>query len=241
VLRMNDPFGSISPSEAIAIQKELASRVVKTGTVDSARYIAGVDVSFPSKGDIGIAAVVILEYPGLNVVEVSRECGKVTFPYIPGLLSFREIPLIIKAIQCLQNYPDLIIVDGHGLAHPRRMGIACHLGLYLDIPAIGCAKSRLCGKYSEPDTMKGSKSCLIDRDEVIGTVLRTRQDVRPVFISIGNRISLESAEKWILSICWKYRLPAPIRQAHMAAGGLPIVTNNSKEIQGVRKSGVRIS
>ncbi|MDD5402190.1 MAG: deoxyribonuclease V [Dehalococcoidales bacterium] len=214
----NIPLGQVSPAGAVALQKELASRVIRSGRCSQARYIAGIDVSFPFGGGEATAAVVVLDYPGLNVVEVSRSRASASFPYIPGLLSFRELPLALKAFDGLKISPDLVIIDGHGVAHPRRMGIACHFGLYVDMPVIGCAKSRLCGTYLEPDTIKGSKSSLVEGGEVIGTVLCTRQDVRPVFVSVGNRIELESAEEWVSGTCSKYRLPEPVRKAHMAAG-----------------------
>lgn len=211
--------GVINPRQAIAVQKEMSGQITRTGTVSDVCCIAGVDVSFPQGSDVGIAAAVILEYPDMKVVEISRYCDRVEFPYIPGLLSFRELPLVLKAFQALRTKPDLVIVDGHGVAHPRHMGLACHFGLYSSLPVIGCAKSRLCGTYREPDKIKGSREWLVDRGEVIGVVLRTREGVSPVFVSVGNRINLENAVKWIMSTCLKYRLPEPVRRAHMAAAG----------------------
>lgn len=210
----------ISPKEGVAIQRELAGQVITTGRIAHVKYVAGVDVSFPIGSGEGTAAVVVMSYPGMEIVEIARKTSPVRLPYIPGLLSFRELPIILEAFSSLSVEPDLTIVDGQGRAHPRRLGIACHLGLHLDKPVIGCAKSRLCGEYSEPDTIKGSKSPLLHKGEVIGTVLRTRQNVRPVFVSAGHRISLRSSEEWILKMCHKYRLPEPVRMAHMSAGGL---------------------
>jgi deoxyribonuclease V len=213
--------GRVDPRQAIAIQKEMAGKIVQIGTVSDIFYIAGVDVSFPRGSDVGIAAAVVLNYPNMEVVEVRRYSDQVAFPYVPGLLSFRELPLILKAFQALRIKPDLVIVDGHGVAHPRRMGLACHFGLYSNLPVIGCAKSRLCGKYREPDKIKGSREGLVDGEEVIGAVLRTREDVSTVFVSVGNHISLENAVKWVMSTCLKHRLPEPVRCAHMAATGWP--------------------
>ncbi|MDD5289305.1 MAG: deoxyribonuclease V, partial [Dehalococcoidales bacterium] len=165
------------------------------------------------------AAVVILEYPGLELVETKAIQGNIDFPYVPGLLSFRESPLILKACEQLVHTPDLIMVDGQGIAHPRRLGIAAHLGLFFDIPTIGCAKSRLCGEHRMPAIEPGNFEELVDSNEAIGVVLRTKNNTRPVYISIGNKISIEEAIYWTMQCCRGYRLPEPIRFAHLAAGG----------------------
>jgi deoxyribonuclease V len=144
---------------------------------------------------------------------------KVTLPYIPGLLSFREAPLIVAACEELSNVPDLILVDGQGIAHPRRLGLASHLGLFLDVPTVGCAKSRLCGKHKPVGEKVGSYTELVDNGDVIGAVLRTKVGVKPIYVSIGHKISLSSARKWVLNCCRGYRLPEPTRLAHLAAGG----------------------
>jgi deoxyribonuclease V len=167
---------------------------------------------------MGTAAVVVLNYPGLEIVEVQTVTGRVTFPYVPGLLSFREIPLIIPAFEKISNTPDLVLMDGQGFAHPRRIGIACHLGLFLGIPTIGCAKSRLIGEYQEPRLKRGNWSELTDNGEVIGAVLRTKDNVKPVYVSTGHMIDLKSAVHWVGACCRGYRLPEPTRLAHQAAG-----------------------
>ncbi len=217
----------VSPKEAMAIQRHLASQVVRKGDPKDVRRIAGVDISVDAKRGRGIGAVVVLSYPELAVVEVAVEEAPLTFPYVPGLLSFRETPVLREAFRRLAGPIDLLLVDGQGLAHPRRFGIACHLGLLLDVPAIGCAKSRLCGEHPDwsGDEAAGSRADLLDGGEVIGSVLRTRAGVNPLFISIGHRIGLAEAEAWVLRCCRGYRLPEPTRLAHQAAGGrAPAVT-----------------
>ena len=144
--------------------------------------------------------------------------GEIDFPYVPGLLSFREAPLILKACVQLTHNPDLVIVDGQGIAHPRRLGIAAHLGLFFDIPTIGCAKSRLCGTYQEPAAAAGNYEELVDNGESIGVVLRTKDSTNPIFISVGNKIAIDDAIFWVMRCCRGYRLPEPIRLAHQAAG-----------------------
>jgi deoxyribonuclease V len=166
-----------------------------------------------------VAAVVVLNWPGLTLAEVQTASGELNFPYIPGFLSFREMPLVIKAFEKLTISPDFVLVDGQGIAHPRRLGIASHLGLFLDVPAIGCAKSRLVGEFETTGETRGSFSYLTDRGEVIGAVVRTKDKVKPLFISIGNKIDLDGAIKWTLDTCRGYRLPEPTRLAHLAAGG----------------------
>ena len=207
-------------ARAVEIQKELAARVSRVGTLTGPRFIAGVDISVNRWSKTGTGAVVILNYPELELVEVQVITDRVDFPYIPGLLSFRELPLIIKACEKLTIKPDLIMVDGQGYAHPRRMGIASHLGLLLNVPTIGCAKSRLCGDCAGPGNEEGNYSELIDKGEVIGAALRTRADTNPVYVSIGHMIDLPAAMHWVLACCRGYRLPEPARLAHQAAGGI---------------------
>ena len=205
----------VTPAEARAIQNELRDKVIRKdrhGTIDT---VAGVDIGLQK--DTALAAVVVLSYPELQLVERVVVESPVRFPYIPGLLSFREIPPLLEAFSQLQTEPSLVIVDGHGIAHPRRFGIAAHLGLLLDKPTIGCAKSRLCGRHAVPDTERGAYEYLYDADEVIGAVVRTRSNVRPVYVSIGHRIALDSAITFCLTCGSGYRLPEPTRQAHNAA------------------------
>jgi deoxyribonuclease V len=209
---------NLTISESKDLQNRLAKEVVQVGSVVEPRFIAGVDVSINKSWGIGTAAVIILEYPSLELIETEVIQGNIDFPYVPGLLSFREAPLIIKAYEQLSHTPDLVMVDGQGIAHPRRLGIAAHLGLIFDIPTIGCAKSNLCGTYQMPAIEPGNFEELNDNNETIGVVLRTKYNTKPIFVSIGNRISLEEAIFWVISCCNGYRLPAPIRFAHQAAG-----------------------
>jgi len=209
----------VTTSEAIKLQKELAGEVSRTGSITSPHLIAGVDISVNRWAKTGTAAVVVLIYPGLEPVEMKVVTDRLEFPYIPGLLSFREAPLILAACEELAVTPDLLLVDGQGIAHPRRMGLASHLGLFLDIPTIGCAKSRLCGSHEEPGNEQGSYAELLDNGEVIGAVVRTRTGVKPVYVSIGHKVDLPTAIHRVLACCRGYRLPEPTRLAHQAAGG----------------------
>lgn len=209
----------LTSSQAIALQRELACSVVRTGDVVFPRFIAGADIALPRGSRTARAAVVVLSCPVLELVEVETLCAELSFPYIPGLLSFREAPLILETYERLSIKPDLLFVDGQGLAHPRRLGIACHLGLWLEMPTIGCAKSRLCGRHDEVGIEAGNQVELIDEGEVIGTVLRTQAGSDPLYISIGHKISLENAVRWTKACVKGYRLPEPARLAHLAAGG----------------------
>jgi deoxyribonuclease V len=210
----------LSIPEAMDTQRRLASQVVCSGDPGEVRTVAGVDISVLEKGTRAPArgAVVVLSYPGLELLEQAVVEAEVTFPYVPGLLSFRETPVLLEPLSRVRK-PDLLLVDGQGFAHPRRFGIACHLGLLLDVPAIGCAKSRLCGEHAEPDRAAGSQSELRDGGQVIGAVLRTRDGVNPIYVSVGHRIGLSEAVEWVLRCCRGLRLPEPTRLAHQAAGG----------------------
>ena len=205
--------------EARKLQTELSHRIVRFNQELSPRIIAGIDVSIARFSKAGRAAVVALSYPGMKAVDIALSEGEISFPYVPGLLSFREIPLILEAWKKLRVYPDLILVDGQGIAHPRRLGIASHLGLLLDVPSIGCAKSRLTGEHGPLAAEAGSYSLLTDQDEIIGAAIRTRCSVKPVYVSIGHKIDLPGAISWVLNCCRGLRLPEPTRQAHLAAGG----------------------
>lgn len=217
---------NLTTSQARDLQNRLALDVCCLGNVVEPRFIAGIDVSSPLRArGMGTAAVVVLAYPGLELVETQTVRGQIDFPYVPGLLSFREAPLILQAFEKITHTPDLIIVDGQGIAHPRRMGIAAHLGLFFDIPTIGCAKSRLCGTYVEPAPAAGNFEELIDNGESVGVVLRTKNNVKPLFISVGNNIAIEDAVFWIMRCCRGYRLPEPIRFAHQAAGNFKSENN----------------
>jgi deoxyribonuclease V len=209
----------LSAAEAVEIQHRLAACVLRNGEMVKPHYIAGVDVSISRGRKVATGAVVVLEYPGLRLVEVRVTHGEVDFPYVPGLLSFREAPILLRVCRTLEISPDLVLVDGQGIAHPRRIGLASHLGLFLDMPTIGCAKSRLCGRHETPGIEPGNYADLIDRDEIIGVVLRTKTGTKPVYISVGHKINLAAAVHWILECCKGYRLPEPVRLAHQAAGG----------------------
>lgn len=208
---------NVTIDEAKEIQSELCHQVVQIDQFDKIRTIAGVDIGI--RNEIATASVIVLNFPHLQVVDgiVAESC--IDFPYIPGYLSFREIPPLLVAFARLQTEPDLVIVDGQGIAHPRRFGLASHLGLILDKPTFGCAKSRLCGQYTEPDIEKGAWSYLKDNNDIIGIALRTRTNVSVVYISVGHLISLETAREMTLSCCPKYRLPVTTRFAHQAATG----------------------
>lgn len=209
----------VSPTQARAIQFDLAARVSRNNGIGDPRLIAGVDISSADSRGMARGAVVVLRYPGMELVETRVVEGRPGFPYVPGLLSFRESPLILAACRELELTPDLFIVDGQGIAHPRRLGIASHLGLLLDTPTIGCAKSILRGKHEPLDREAGSSAPLVDGGEVVGAALRTREGVSPVYVSIGHRVDLEAAVLWVQASCRGYRLPEPARLAHLAAGG----------------------
>jgi deoxyribonuclease V len=209
----------LSPSQAFEIQRQLSAQVSSSGQVMAPKFIAGADIAVGKANEMAQAAVVVLSYPELKLIAIELAQGRLELPYIPGLLSFRESPLILTACQRLSVTPDLFMIDGQGIAHPRRMGIASHLGLLLDTPTIGCAKSRLCGSNNEPADELGSYTEVIDRGEVIGVALRTKAGVKPVYVSIGHKISLQNAIYWVLKCCRGYRLPEPTRLAHLAAGG----------------------
>jgi deoxyribonuclease V len=182
--------------------------------------IAGIDVSI--KDEQARAAVVLLTYPDLGPFQSAVADVPVSFPYVPGLLAFREGPAVLAALERLTAQPDVLMFDAQGLAHPRRMGLATHLGVLLDMPSVGCAKSLLCGDYEQPAEQRGSWTPLYDGDEVIGAVVRTRDEVQPVFVSVGHRIDLETAIALVLNCATRYRLPEPTRWAHQVAGGQPL-------------------
>lgn len=207
----------VTPAEGIAIQRQLAQFVVAENRAGDVRAVGGIDVSV--RDGIARAAVVSLGYPDLtpqDSVVSQRPC---LMPYVPGLLSFREAPAILDALARLQRLPDLLLVDGQGFAHPRRMGLATHLGVLLDHPSIGCAKSRLCGQHASPGPERGDWTPLYDGDEIIGAVVRTRRNTRPVFVSVGHKVDLAAAIAYVLGCCTRYRLPETTRWAHRVAGG----------------------
>jgi deoxyribonuclease V len=209
----------VSPSGAAEIQARLASRVIREGEPAPVRFVAGADIALPRGRSRATAAVVVLSYPDLVLVERHAVEEDVTFPYVPGLLAFREVPVLARALERLSQVPDLLLVDGQGYSHPRRFGLACHLGLLLDLPTIGVAKSRLIGAYDEPAPQAGARAELRDGDEVVGLVLRTRERVTPLFVSVGHRVGLAEAVDWTLRLCRGYRLPEPTRLADKLSKG----------------------
>jgi deoxyribonuclease V len=210
---------TIPYAEAKNLQIELAARVSVKNEVGKVSVIAGVDVSKTSD-TTGRAAVVLISFPELELMDKILVDGEMIFPYIPGLLSFRELPLVLACFEKLKSAPDLVIVDGQGLAHPRGLGIASHLGLFIDIPTIGCAKSILCGEHAPVASGRGSFKDMIYNNIVIGAAVRTKHNVKPVYVSIGNRIDLPAAIRWIFDCDTGYRLPLPCRLAHMASKGI---------------------
>ena len=207
----------VSRQEAFAVQSELAKRVEREPRLAPVRRVAGVDMSVHD--DVGRAAVVVLDLKGLAPLDYAIATRPVTFPYVPGLLAFREGPAVLDALEKLSAKPDLLVFDGQGLAHPRRLGIASHIGLLVDMPAIGCAKSLLCGWHDEPGQEAGSYAPVFDRGEVIGAALRTRRGTKPVYVSIGHRVDLPTSINYVLACCRGYRLPETTRWAHRVAGG----------------------
>jgi len=204
----------LTPREAIQLQKRLRKRIQTTGRLSRRiRYIAGADISWDPATKKGYAGVIVFSWPGLFEVDRASAQGPATFPYVPGLLSFREGPLLLEAFQRLKVEPDLIFFDGHGVAHPRRFGIASHLGLLLQKPSIGCAKSRLIGEFIMPRARRSAQSPLRHDGKIIGSVLRTRLNTQPIFISTGNRIRLVEAVKWALACSDGTRIPKPTREA----------------------------
>ena len=217
-MRVDELHGfDLTPAEARELQGEFAPRVVTGPSLDlgGIRYVGGADVS--TEGDRAYATVAVLDFPGLSVVEVRGFEAALEFPYVPGLLAFREIPSVLGALRQVETPVDAVILDAQGLAHPRRMGLASHIGLFVDVPTVGCAKSRLVGRFEEPGVEKGSMADLVHRGEVVGRVVRTRERVSPVYVSVGNGLDLESATALVLACCTRYRLPEPTRQAHNAA------------------------
>lgn len=211
----------VTPRQAIVIQKKLSSAVVwQLTALPPMHFVAGVDAAFSPDGAHCLAGVVVWDVEEQVVVEQHLACRRLVFPYIPGLLTFREAPAIIGALRKLQRRPDVLLCDGQGIAHPRRLGIASHLGLLTGLPAIGCAKSRLIGTFREPAPAKGSIAPLLDGNERIGSVVRTREGVRCVFVSIGHRIDLPTAEQVVLACAVRFRLPEPTRLADQLVGAV---------------------
>jgi deoxyribonuclease V len=228
---------NLSYSQAIALQKSLSEKVQLVELKDQPKTIAGIDCALSKDNQRIIAVAVVLrtqpaqkdlwgpiESSDFEIIETADTVQKINFPYIPGLLSFRESPACIAAVEKLKNEPDVFIIDGQGLAHPRRFGLACHLGLFFDKPTIGCAKSRLTGSFENPPLEKGSFSPLKDGNEIIGAVVRTRTNVEPLFVSVGNKCLLNDAINITLDCTTKYRIPEPTRLAHQLVSTLKLKT-----------------
>ena len=211
---------NVTPAQAMRIQEQLEPSVVSIDQLGNVRRVAGVDVHFPRR-DLARAGVVGLDAETLRPLEQAVAELEVSFPYVPGLLSFREIPAAAEAIRRLRQPPDLLVCDGHGRAHPRRFGLACHLGVLLDVPTVGAAKNRLLGDHTLLPEERGSRVALRDDGDLVGMVLRTRSGVRPLYVSVGHRVSLETAVEWVLRCTPRYRLPETTRRAHALAAARP--------------------
>jgi deoxyribonuclease V len=207
-------YNHLTPQQAVAIQKELRQQLNLSPLQKEIITIGGADISFNKYSTTVYAGIVVLQFPSLQVVETKAVVDTTEFPYIPGLLAFREVPALSKAWEALATKPDVLVLDGHGIAHPRRMGIATHFGLVMQTPTIGCAKSVLTGKYTEPPNEAGRYTDLIHQNEVIAKVLRTKRNTKPVFVSPGNLISMEQSLDIIIQCMRKYRIPEPTRFAH---------------------------
>jgi deoxyribonuclease V len=211
----------LPPKEAVALQRELAGRVIgQTPAGFKPRLVAAADVSSNRFSKRFFAAVVVMSLPGFGIVETQTAEGETSFPYVPGLLSFREIPILEKAFEKVESAPDVVIVDGQGMAHPRRFGLACHVGLLLGLPTIGSAKSLLVGECGDPALKRGAHADIVHNGETIGSALRTREGVKPVYVSIGHLIGLPAARRVVLACAGRARVPEPVRAAHDAANEL---------------------
>ena len=209
---------NLDPRQAVELQKQLACEVIKEDRFDApVKTVAGIDLGYDAKNDTSRAVAVVLSFPELELLESAEALLPIQFPYVPGLLSFRETPVAIKALEKLTVTPDLILCDGQGLAHPRRFGIACHIGLITNVPTLGVAKSLLVGKFEDLSETRGSTAPLIYKNEQVGMALRTKDRVQPVYVSVGHRISLVTATEYVLQCAPKYRLPETTRLADKMA------------------------
>ena len=206
----------VTPKEAPALQKRLACQIVLKPLPERITLVAGADVGYSSRFNSAVAALVTYSYPILEFRELVQCSGEIAYPYVPGLLSFRELPLLLKTFQLLKEQPDVVLCDGQGIAHPRRLGLASHLGLWLDLPTVGCAKTRLVGTHGKVGPKKGQYRSLKHRHEQVGVVVRTRSQVKPLYVSPGHLADFKSSRRLVMECCLKYRLPEPIRQAHLA-------------------------
>ncbi|MFZ5593025.1 MAG: deoxyribonuclease V [Pseudomonadota bacterium] len=218
---------NVTPRQAVAIQQELRKEVITEDRLDEVRQVAGVDAGFEQSNTVTRAAIAVLGLPDLQLRDSTIARLPTSFPYVPGLLSFREVPSVLQALERLSALPDLLLCDGQGIAHPRRFGIACHLGVLTGIPSIGVAKTLLTGAHAPVPDARGAWVPLRDQGEVIGAVLRTRRGVKPIYVSIGHCVSLETAVDYVMRCTTKYRLPETTRWAHRLASGsgrVPVVS-----------------
>jgi deoxyribonuclease V len=219
----------VTTTEAKEIQYRLRDMIVPSWEGKSIKTIAGCDVGFPDKRTVR-AAVVVLSFPDFHILETNVKTAPCTFPYVPGFLAFREVPGLLACLEGITTEPDVLLCDAQGIAHRRRMGLAAHVGVLLDRPVLGCAKSVLYGTFKEPSQEKGSYSFMLDdRGEVIGAAVRTRRSVKPVYVSVGNRIDLDTSVDLVLGCSPKYRIPEPLRLAHKLSVGEEITCGNSEE------------
>jgi deoxyribonuclease V len=217
-------FQNLDIDSAIALQEKLRSRIVLQDDFDPIHSVAGVDIGFSLDGSLARAAIAVLSYPDLELVASTTLEAPVTFPYIPGLLAFREVPIALKALAQLEVQPDLLLCDGNGYIHPRRFGLACHLGLLSNIPAIGVAKTPYIGTHDPVEESRGSWQLIYDQQEAIGAALRTQDNIKPLYVSVGHRIRLETALQYVLACSPRYRLPETTRWAdHLSKGHLEVI------------------
>ncbi len=218
-------------ARARAVQESLRARVVTSDRLKAVRFVAGVDVGFEDDGAVTRAAVALLAWPGLELIETAIVRRKTRFPYVPGYLSFRELPAVLAALAKLERRPDLLVCDAHGYAHPRRIGLASHLGVVAGIPSIGAAKSLLIGTHVPLPARRGTWRPLMDGDEVIGAALRTQTGIKPIYVSSGHRVSLPTAIEYVLALCPRYRLPETTRHAHRLASQVPVSPSSATRRQ----------
>jgi deoxyribonuclease V len=204
----------VTPEQAIRIQENLRHRIILKRTSSKVRTVGGADVSYQKEGNLLFGAMVVLSFPQMETLDVATACGKISFPYLPGLLTFREGPILINIFQKLRMRPDILIFDGQGIAHPRGIGLATHLGIWFNLPSIGCAKTPLLGKSVIPGPSRGSFELIQKDGSEVGVVLRTKNRVRPVFVSPGHRIDLPTSIRLVLESCQGFRIPEPLRRAH---------------------------
>lgn len=227
----------VTPREAVALQQELRTKIEIRPLEDVPRTIAGADISFNRFSDVVYAGIVVLKFPSLEIIEEAGVQTRATFPYVPGLLSFREMPALLEAWQKLSAPPDVLVMDGHGTAHPRHFGIACHAGLYLDLPCLGCGKSVLTGKFEEPAAERGSWTPMMHYKETIGAAVRTKNRVSPVYVSPGHKIDLAGAIDLMLACDGGYRVPEPTRRAHLFVNRLRVAARDANESAGEAAEG----